>query len=302
MATTMRLQNLAKAINSNMLVTMNEASDIDSKISRSSSRAGALGWLQKLLGKDAPPSNGAAEKRRARLSFEPDEFPVIYAIGDVHGCYDQLLHAEQRIREDAAIHGERALVVTLGDYVDRGRRSRDVIEHLCRSGDEGFSRVTLCGNHEEAFRRLLEDPGTFPGWLRFAGPETLSSYGVDAAYLMRHGGVAALDRALRDAIPVDHRKFLQEMPSMLTVGDIVFVHAGLRPGVPLPEQRDSDLLWMREPFLTRGPELPLLVVHGHTPVQRPFFGNGRIAIDTGAFATGRLTVLRIMNRQAVVLS
>src|SRR5262245_24474115 len=106
-----------------MLVIMNEASDTESKVNRSGPRAGALGWLQKLLGKDAAPANGVVENTRSRLTVEPDEFRAIYAIGDIHGCYDQLLEAERRIREDAAIHAERALVVTLGDYVDRGRYS-----------------------------------------------------------------------------------------------------------------------------------------------------------------------------------
>lgn len=298
----MCLLNLVRLINFNMLVDMNETSKAASKISRNNFRTSAFGWVQKLVGRDATQANSSLERMRSRLSFEPDEFPVIYAVGDVHGCYDQLLEAERRIREDAAIHSARALVVMLGDYLDRGRRSREVIEHLCRPTDPGLTRIALCGNHEEAFRRLLEEPAGFPEWQRFAGPETLASYGVDIAYLMRQGGIPALDRALQDAVPAHHRQFIEELPSMLTVGDIVFVHAGLKPGVPLLQQRDSDLLWMREPFLTRGPELPLLVVHGHTPVKRPFFGNGRIAIDTGAFATGRLTVLRIMNRQAVVLS
>jgi len=283
-------------------VTMNKASKAERKRTHSIPRTGAYGLLQKLMGKEASPADSVVQPMRSRPNVEPGEFPVIYAIGDVHGCYDQLLDAERRIREDSAIHAEKTLVVLLGDYLDRGRRSRDVIEHLCRPPAAGDKRITLCGNHEEAFRRFLQKPDAFPEWSRFAGPETLSSYGVDGTYLMRHGGTPALDRALRDAVPAHHRNFIEELPSMLTVGDIVFVHAGLRPGVPLSQQRDSDLLWMREPFLSRGPELPMLVVHGHTPVHRPFFGNGRIGIDTGAFATGRLTVLRIMNRQAVIIN
>ncbi len=238
---------------------------------------------------------------RARVTLEQDEFRAVYAIGDVHGCYDQLLQVEQLIREDAAVHAERTLVVMLGDYIDRGRSSREVIEHLCRP-PEGFERITLCGNHEEAFRQLLAKPAAYAQWLRFAGPQTLASYGVDGAYLMRHGGASALRRALEGAVPAQHREFLENLPSMLTIGDIVFVHAGIRPGVPLQQQKDSDLLWIREPFLTRGPQLPLLVIHGHTPVPRPFVGTGRIAIDTGAFATGKLTALRIMNRQAVFIA
>lgn len=260
-----------------------------------------FGVFQKLIGKGKPLPL-VREQARQRLHFEPADFSAIYAIGDVHGCHGKLLEAKQKIFEDFSRYTGTALIVMLGDYVDRGVSSKDVLEHLGRPTPLNIKQVALCGNHDDAFLRLLEEPDLLRSWYRFAGSETLKSYGIDVAYLLKHGSNGAAERAINDAVPAHHKKLLAEMPSMLTVGDIVFVHAGIRPGIALSEQRDSDLMWIREPFLTRGPDLPLLVVHGHTPVARPFFGNGRIAIDTGAFATGRLTVLRIVNRQAVVLS
>jgi len=267
---------------------------------QSSIKPTLFGVFQKLTGKRTPLLAVRGQPRQ-RLHFDAADFSAIYAIGDIHGCYSKLLEAERKIFEDFSRCTGTALIVMLGDYVDRGSSSKDVVEHLCKPSPENIKQVTLCGNHDDAFLRLLEEPGLFPSWYRFAGMETLKSYGIDVTYLLKHGSKRAIERAISDAIPAHHKKLLAEMPSMVTVGDIVFVHAGIRPGIALSEQRDRDLFWIREPFLTRGPELPLLVVHGHTPVAQPFFGNGRIAIDTGAFATGKLTVLRIMNRQAIVL-
>jgi serine/threonine protein phosphatase 1 len=108
-------------------------------------------------------------------------------------------------------------------------------------------------------------------------------------------------RIVKQAVPASHIDFLASLPTMLEIGPLVFVHAGIRPGIPLAEQTDQDLLWIREPFLSAGPKLPVLIVHGHTVQPEPDFGNRRVGIDTGAFATGRLTVLRIANGKAHVL-
>jgi serine/threonine protein phosphatase 1 len=223
------------------------------------SGAGMLAVFHRVFGKARRPAD--APPPRGRVSFNAAEFSAIYAIGDVHGCYELLLKAENRILEDAADSAGTVLVILLGDYVDRG-------------------------------------PPVVGEWLRFAGPETLTSYGLDAAYLLRHGGPGAFAAALAQAVPDHHRRLLEEMPVMATIGSFVFVHAGVRPGIPLPEQRDRDLVWIREPFLANGPQLPFVVIHGHTPAATPFVGQGRIGIDTGAFATGRLTVLKIAGGRA----
>lgn len=227
-------------------------------------------------------------RRRLRLEGPP---PAIYAVGDIHGCYDQLIAAEARIRQDAARRsGGAALVVYLGDYIDRGPQSAAVLDHLSKSHDDGLARIALCGNHDDTFLNFLQDPSGSMYWLgpNFGGAVTLQSYGIipedvlweDAAGLVR-------------AVPQAHVSFLAALPVFLQVGNYLFVHAGIRPAIALDDQQDEDLIWIREPFLTEGPGLPLIVVHGHTPSAEPDLAPGRIGIDTGCFATGRLTVLRV---------
>ncbi|MGR9172684.1 metallophosphoesterase family protein [Hyphomicrobiales bacterium] len=257
--------------------------------------------FQRIFSRKARSSRKSNLRQRRRLSLPLNEYSAIYAVGDVHGCYEELLAAVNKIRIDAASY-TKALVVFLGDYVDRGPRSREVIDYLANDGDDKIHQIALCGNHDAAFARLLDDPHCAEEWLRFAGQETLLSYGIDVRYIFEHGGVKALHAALKQQVPTHHAEFLRQLPTMLEVGDLVFVHAGVRPGIPLQSQSDQDLLWIRTPFLDEGPQLPVIVIHGHTPVGKPFFGNGRIGIDTAAFATGNLTVLKIAGKSAQILT
>ncbi len=238
---------------------------------------------------------------RRRLAFPGDAFSCIYAIGDVHGRQDLLLAAFDNIHRDAASLSGRILIVCLGDYVDRGPDSSAVLGFLAGYTHPTVGMNALCGNHDDSFLRFLEDPQRLESWLRFAGPQTLMSYGIDPAHAMERGGVAGLSTALERMVPERHRSLLSSMPVMVQVGTTVFVHAGIRPGVSLDEQEDGDLMWIRQPFLKRGPELPVTVVHGHSPSDNPVFGPSRIGIDTGAYATGRLTVLKIHDGETTVL-
>jgi serine/threonine protein phosphatase 1 len=241
--------------------------------------------------------------QRTRLSIDPWAFAAIYAIGDVHGCYDALVEAERRIAADAEAFAGEKLIVLLGDYVDRGKRSRDVLQHLCLPAPAGFQRVALCGNHDDAFLRFLENPQANTDWLKYGGAETLYSYGIDVAYLLGQGrSLDELCSAIRASVPAEHLELLRSMPIVLSVGGLIFVHAGVRPGISLDSQSDRDLMWIREPFITEGPQLPSLVVHGHTPGADPDFGSGRIGIDTAAFATGRLTVLKISGGEPSIMA
>ncbi len=256
--------------------------------------------IRRFVGQLSRDSSAGVTPERPRMVLNPADWPVIYAIGDVHGCYDQLVAAERRISEDLGdAHG---LVVLVGDYVDRGARSCDVLEHLCQPSRPNIRRIALCGNHDDWFFKFLNNELSSETWLRFAGYQTLTSYGVDAAHILRIGDTAALRKAVDQAVPASHRILLETLPSMLQVGNLVFVHAGIRNGLSLEDQSDADLMWIREPFLTRGPELPIIVVHGHTPQVQPHLGNGRIGIDTGCFATGRLTVVKIASGTARILS
>lgn len=229
-------------------------------------------------------------RRRIQLSF--DDAPLVYAIGDVHGSLDELLIAETRIKYDIQHFGRKALVILLGDLIDRGQRSAQVLDHLVSSRPSEFHRMVICGNHDAVFQEFINNPSAHLSWLDYGGRETLLSYGIDAQYLLRNAGVSAFSDVVRSTIPLEHISLLNSLPISVQIGDVLFVHAGILPDTPLDEQRDEDFMWIREPFLELGPGLPITVVHGHTPVPEPYFGKGRIAIDTGAYATGRLTVLR----------
>lgn len=187
------------------------------------------------------------------------------------------------------------MLIYLGDYVDRGPDSRTVLEHLSkRNRDDNLYRIALCGNHDDAFLNFMRDPAAHLAWLDFGGDATLRSYGIEPGKIITAaGGVDAIAAALREGVPQAHVDFLENLPVSLTIGDYIFVHAGLKPGIAIEDQDDQDLMWIREPFLTEGPRLPFTVVHGHTAASDPVFGNNRICIDTGCYATGRLTILKI---------
>ncbi len=219
---------------------------------------------------------------------------LVFAVGDVYGCHSQLLEMEKRISGEGADYGKPALVVYLGDPVDRGPDSAAVLDHFCNRQKSNIFRVALCGNHDDAFLRFFEDPSPNMEWLSFGGNTTLESYGIDAGHILKNGGgMEALRHTMRENIPAEHVEFLLQMPICLTIGEYLLVHAGIVPGVALERQSDMDMMWMRDPFLERGCELPLTVIHGHTPNTDAVFAAGRICVDTGAYVTGKLTALRI---------
>ena len=215
---------------------------------------------------------------------------VLYAIGDVHGCLDQLLDLERQIFADAKdIPGEKWLVM-LGDYIDRGPASAQVIEHVISSPPPAWRRFCLFGNHEEHMLKFLDSGGGHERWLEQGGIEALISYGVEVSSGVEQ---AALADRLSQSLPTSHRGFLDALPVLLAVPGWVFVHAGIRPGIPIEDQREEDLYWIRQPFLSAElPEKPV-IVHGHTPAKEPAVAPGRIGIDTHCFHTGRLTALRV---------
>ena len=217
---------------------------------------------------------------------------VVYAIGDVHGCYDQLCRLIDRIQDDASNIAGRKLIVLLGDYIDRGPKSASVLDWLCGPPPAGFERIALAGNHEALLLEFLADPRPDSSSLQFGGLETLSSYGISLDSFERARSRARAEM-LDAVLPSEHLQLLRDMPGMLTLPNTVFVHAGLRPGVPLEAQHDDDLFWIREPFLSAEMPENLTVVHGHTPNVAPVVSGRRICVDTGAFATGILTAVRL---------
>jgi len=231
--------------------------------------------------------------RRQRLVLPDKDFSAIYAIGDIHGCAREYKEAESRILADARFHPGTKLIILLGDYVDRGPDSRTVLEALEAPPARGFTRIALCGNHDDEFAKMVRNPREIGSWLQFAGSMTLLSYGIDAQHIVEMNGLKALHDIVTELVPERHVALLEALPVCVKVGGIVFVHAGVRPSIALEEQTDRDLMWIREPFLGRGPELPFIVVHGHSPFITPSLGTSRIGIDTGASSTGVLTVLKI---------
>lgn len=229
-----------------------------------------------------------ADTPRARA---PEDIRV-YAVGDIHGCVGLLERLHDAIRRDADAAPEaRKRVVYLGDYVDRGPDSAGVISALAEQPLDGIEQVFLKGNHEDFLLRFLDDPGVCDLWLMNGGRATLRSYGLSVD---RAGGdetAAALSAAFRARLPDAHLRFLQGLRLYHQAGGYLFVHAGIRPGVDLPQQTAEDLLWIRDPFLHSAYDHGYVVVHGHTPVEAPDVCFNRINIDTGAVWSGCLTAL-----------
>ena len=208
-----------------------------------------------------------------------------------------------RIASEAARHPEdteRSLIF-LGDYIDRGPSSRGVVERLLRDPLPGFATARLLGNHEEALLDFLDERSDGLAWLSYGGLETLMSYGVPLkVYPDTPRRAAELRDMLAAAVPPAHLAFYRACSLHHTVGDYVFVHAGVRPGISLEKQHPADLLWIRDEFLRARHPLPdKVVVHGHTICDLPQDLDHRINVDTGAFVSGRLTclVLRGTRRQ-----
>jgi len=217
----------------------------------------------------------------------------IYAIGDVHGRLDllNLLHKEI-VKDAASANRLQKFIVYLGDYVDRGLESKGVMDALLAGPPPGFEAVYLKGNHEQAMLEFLGDAAVGHSWRNFGGLETLFSYGIgDAARLSTDEDFERARLKLVEVLPPNHLEFLQTLEIAITLGDYCFVHAGVRPGVPLSRQSEEDLLWIREDFLDSRENFGKVIVHGHTPVPDPVVRPNRIGVDTGAYLTGTLTAV-----------
>ena len=230
-----------------------------------------------------------------------------YAIGDIHGHLDLLHQAHARIAQDMARHGP-APVVHVGDLVDRGPHSAGVVEYLRAGIDAGQDWIVLKGNHDRMFtifldNRRAQDPGLRAdlSWLhpRLGGATTLASYGVrspaDRPVRSVHAEAVAL-------VPAAHRSFLQTRPTLYQRGAAVFVHAGIRPFIPLNRQTETDLVWIREPFLSEPASHGPLIVHGHTALACATHYGNRLNIDSSAAYGGPLSAVVIEGRDAWLLT
>lgn len=231
---------------------------------------------------------------------------TVYAIGDIHGRADLLRKLSDKIIEDASRQENpqhRHAVVFLGDYVDRGFQSREVIELLLGDLFNGFETRFLKGNHEEALLTFLTDASMGPKWANFGGIETLVSYNIQPPRSRENlEDWEKARQALVECMPMSHRTFLENLELCLVLGDYAFVHAGLRPGRALEEQSERDLLWIREEFLADVRSFENIVVHGHTPINEPHRDYRRIGVDTGAYMSGKLTAVRLCGEDVSFIS
>lgn len=233
---------------------------------------------------------------RQTKSFEPrgPRGHRAYAVGDIHGRLDLLdrllaaIHADLRARPS-----RKTLLIFVGDLIDRGPSSAQVVERLRTYRHEGVQPVFILGNHEEVLLRILSgETKLIAKWRQFGGSQCLQSYGVDIAQLSEMDAQAALS-VVRAAIPREHLEFLESFVDTCRFGDYLFAHAGIRPGIPLDQQSQSDLRWIRDPFLYDDSDHGFVVVHGHTITSELEERPNRIGIDTGAYRSGILTALAV---------
>ncbi len=214
----------------------------------------------------------------------------VYAVGDIHGRHDLFLPLIGAIEaDDRGRSPANTTINLLGDLIDRGADSAGVVAAARALAARRKVRI-LCGNHEEVFLRCFEDLELLRQFLRFGGRETVLSYPVD----MARWNSATHEEAqelMRTAVPEEDLAFIRDFEDTIRIGDYLFVHAGIAPGRPVEMQTRQDLRWIREPFLSHGGDHGYVVVHGHTIAAEPVIRNNRIGIDTGAYATGRLTAL-----------
>ncbi|MGI9369537.1 MAG: metallophosphoesterase [Ruegeria sp.] len=229
----------------------------------------------------------------------------IYSVGDIHGHTDQLDIALARIEADG---GPDAQIVFLGDYVDRGPDCCGVLDRLIAGRISGRNWITLLGNHDRMFAMFMRDYPTNDARLlvgyhwfheRIGGVKTLESYGVTVKDGDR---IFQVHEQARKAVPPGHLEFLGNLPTYHQHGDLLFVHAGIRPGLPLEEQSEDDLVWIRHDFLDDTRSHPWLVVHGHTPAQQAEHLGNRVNLDSGAGFGRDLTTAVFEGRDCWILT
>lgn len=250
--------------------------------------AGKDNWITRLFGAGKP-------KPQIPLGT------CVYAVGDIHGRYDLTLGLLEKIWADADSDRQNVLIF-LGDYVDRGPASMQVVDYLSKLIRPGWQIVKLIGNHEYSLLEYLKNPEIYAVWRTYGGAETLLSYGVKPPMFSDAEEIGRAHREFAEKLPREHFLFLSGLSASYEVGDYFFVHAGVRPNVRLDEQVAEDLLWIRDDFLISDQDFGKVVVHGHTPAEKPIVRSNRIGIDTGAYATGQLTAVKLVEDRCTFLS
>lgn len=227
----------------------------------------------------------------------------VYAIGDIHGCDDLFERLLDKIDTDHRTRPPKDLtLILLGDLVDRGPDSARVVERAMRLAESGRDVRFLTGNHEEVFLLALDGKReALKMFTRIGGRETILSYGI-SEQTFKSTDYEELLVLLREAVPATHIAFMRKMENVIPIGDYVFVHAGIRPGIPLAAQQPADLRWIRNEFLSHAGIYEKFVIHGHTITDEVDHRPNRLGIDTGAYANGRLTAVMLEDDQRFFLS
>ena len=196
----------------------------------------------------------------------------LYCVGDIHGRHDLLAEVLDRIQLDVTDFSGRVVIVYLGDYIDRGLHSREVIEILLNSSWTGVEYVYLRGNHEQTFLAFLQEDSVGRSWLSFGGQATLASYGVHLAKIpTKREEFVRIQQELKENVPNSHLDFLMNTTLFYEMGSYFFAHAGIRPGYPLTKQNPEDIMWIRDEFLNSKKQFEKIVVHGHSVTDDPEF-------------------------------
>ncbi|MFT4027693.1 MAG: metallophosphoesterase family protein [Novosphingobium sp.] len=244
-----------------------------------------IALFRQLLGKSTPPAVPPGQR--------------VYAIGDIHGradLFEALIAAIER--DDAAGAPARTTVILLGDLIDRGADSAGVLA-AARAWQQRRDVRVLAGNHEEMFLECFDNLELMQHFLRFGGRETVLSYPVDPAFA--HADAPEAQALMRAAVPEADLAFIRGFEDRIAIGDYLFVHAGIRPGVALEDQETRDLRWIRGAFTDSRADHGLVVVHGHTITETPDLRPNRIGLDTGAYYSGKLTALRLEGEERALL-
>ena len=217
-----------------------------------------------------------------------------YAVGDIHGCYDELCELLALIEDDIkSLDDSPKSIVFLGDLMDRGPQSNEVIEHLMNFKPEYATPIFLMGNHEEVFLNVLSGSvGALASWFEFGGRSCVRSYGVKNLGEILSNPDNLLFR-IQNKVPQSHIDFIRSFQETFQFGPYLCVHAGIKPRVPIEQQRVKDLRWIRAEFMKYKKPHPFIIVHGHTIVKTPELLSNRIAVDTGTYEGGPLTAVRL---------
>lgn len=240
-------------------------------------------------------ASGPAPVTRVVLDDAP---PLIYAVGDIHGCFDLYQKLEHRIAADA--HGRPALIVLLGDMVDRGAATAALLDHISADPPGGLTRMAVMGNHERLMCDFFDAPRANSDWLRHGGMETLTSYGLAHSDIYAgRSNSKHLQYLLDSHVPPEHLAYLRTLPGIIQAGPCVFCHAGLDPARPLDAQPEDSVLWGRN--MGTAPPDGLTLIHGHVPQTHVSLDKNPICVDTGAYATGILSAVKICDGKPLEL-